>query len=87
MRRTSRGSSISEKWLNKTERLDLQEKASSMSNIQKSQFDPKWTNAAIQNYQVLSPKKRRLRNGLKLWVFRNLVIRLCPLSFQRTQSV
>ena len=57
MRRTSRGSSIAEKWLSKTERLNLQEKASSMSNIQKPQFDSKWTNASIQNYQLLSPKK------------------------------
>ena len=30
---------------------------------------------------------RRLRNGLRFVIFLNLVIRLCPLSFQRTQSV
>ena len=31
--------------------------------------------------------RRRLRNGLRFVIFLNLVIRLCPLSFQRTQSV
>lgn len=31
--------------------------------------------------------ERRLRNGLRFVIFLNLVIRLCPLSFQRTQSV
>ena len=31
--------------------------------------------------------ERRLRNGLRFVIFLNLVIRLCRLSFQRTQSV
>ena len=35
----------------------------------------------------MSLYERRLRNVLQLVVFRNLVIRLGPLSFQRTQSV
>ena len=35
----------------------------------------------------LISSERRLRNGLRFVIFLNLVIRLCPLSFQRTQSV
>ena len=31
--------------------------------------------------------KRHLRNGPEFGIFRNLVVRLGPLSFQRTQSV
>ena len=34
-----------------------------------------------------SPYSRHLRNGPEFGIFRNLVVRLGPLSFQRTQSV
>ena len=52
-------------------------------------FDIAGTWVAIMEGEPLPTKtyKRRLRNGLRFVIFLNLVIRLCRLSFQRTQSV
>ena len=38
-------------------------------------------------FDIRTHLKRHLRNGPEFGIFRNLVVRLGPLSFQRTQSV
>ncbi len=50
--------------------------------------DPLSFHTSLGSYvTALKAFERRLRNGPEFVIFKNLLIRLVPLSFQRTQSV